>query len=60
MPRIFNSCLKFSFEVVHKIEKGYTIFQIKPYPDLNAGKHIRHAIGLVRSNCYINDDWLKN
>ena len=46
---LFNSCLKFSYEVVHKLNKGYPIFQTEahePYPELNGGQIIRHARGL--------------
>ena len=52
---LFNSCLKFTLKVLHKLVKGYPIFQTKvhePYPELNGGQ-IRCARGLSESNRYI-------
>ena len=39
-------CLKFSYEVVQKLTKGYPIFQTKAhetYPELNGGQIIKRA-----------------
>ena len=52
---VFNSCLKFSYKVVHKFNKGYPILQTEvhePYSELNGGQIIRRAnIYLVEERC---------
>ena len=56
LNKIYNSRLKFTFEVIHELVKGYPIFQIKAhqtYPELNGGQ-IRCARGLSVPNRYMN------
>ena len=59
---LFNFCLKFSFEVIHELVKGYPKFQTKAhktYPELNGGQ-IRRARGLSVPNRYMNYPLPKN